>query len=360
MLPAFTVIYLALSFFVVKALELTSVWKPPGWLVLTVVAAGYFGLIGLWWLLKLTVDPFLDGGLSEAARNADTAMQYGGFKQLETSYLIVFGLCLAVSLIMGIWDVWVWTVGGAAILCFLYCLVRKGRDLIPQPALPTPLPPVQPAVPAKPGEEVVPAPSGDTVPHQFTWTYWTEPLVGRAVQVSATVQLSQSEYDERHAEPRVPRVAEWGAYVSQGRGPTLDSLSDELRRYSTQHRLSSLHEVALALSFAQGAISYAPDEESTRQPEYPKYPVETVHDENGDCEDKSILAAAALKQLGYDVLLFNLPHHIALGVAFEDIPGDYEVFNAKRYYCCEATAEGSWIGYRPKWWRAKPDPIPIP
>ena len=349
MLPAFTVIYLIVAFFVTQTLELTRVVQPPGWGWAPLVAAGYVILLVLWQLLKLALDPFLDGGLSETAARVDAAMQYGSLPKLERSYLILFGLCLAACMVLVIWDAWVWLTGGLGILVFLYCRLRKGRDPIPAPVLPTPLPPLEPAAPAE-----------ATVPRHFEWTFWTEPLVGRAEHVGATVQVWQSEYDERHAEPRLAEVKDWGAYVAQGRGPTLRSLCEELRKRSEEKRLSRLHEVALALSFAQGGIRYALDEETEGQPEYPKYPVETIYDGQGDCEDKSIIAAAALRQLGHDVLLFNLPHHIALGVAFEDLPGDYEEFDGRRYYCCEATTEGAWIGYRPRWWQARPEVIPIP
>jgi hypothetical protein len=48
----------------------------------------------------------------------------------------------------------------------------------------------------------------------------------------------------------------------------------------------------------------------------PKFPVETVGDANGDCDDKTLLAAALLAREGYDVaiLLFSDEQHVSLGI----------------------------------------------
>lgn len=48
----------------------------------------------------------------------------------------------------------------------------------------------------------------------------------------------------------------------------------------------------------------------------PKFPVETVGDANGDCDDKTLLAAALLSREGYDVaiLLFSAEQHVSLGI----------------------------------------------
>jgi hypothetical protein len=63
--------------------------------------------------------------------------------------------------------------------------------------------------------------------------------------------------------------------------------------------------------------------------EYPKYPLETLVEKKGDCEDQSILAAALLAAMGYEVALLILPIHVALGVAgFDSRPGSRVVHPA--------------------------------
>jgi len=48
----------------------------------------------------------------------------------------------------------------------------------------------------------------------------------------------------------------------------------------------------------------------------PKFPIETVGDANGDCDDKTLLAAGLLAREGYDVaiLLFTPEQHVSLGI----------------------------------------------
>jgi len=53
-------------------------------------------------------------------------------------------------------------------------------------------------------------------------------------------------------------------------------------------------------------------------PEYPKYPVETLLDQAGDCEDTAFLLASILKAAGKDVVLIRFPDHLAVGVAMTD------------------------------------------
>jgi hypothetical protein len=56
----------------------------------------------------------------------------------------------------------------------------------------------------------------------------------------------------------------------------------------------------------------------------PKFPIETFGDGYGDCDDKTLLAAALLSRAGYDVaiMFFEPEKHVALGIK---APGlDYE------------------------------------
>ncbi len=64
-------------------------------------------------------------------------------------------------------------------------------------------------------------------------------------------------------------------------------------------------------------VPYVSDAAAGYDGEYPKYPVETLVDEAGDCEDSAALLAALLDHLGYDVALLALweANHMAVGVA---------------------------------------------
>ncbi|RLG06010.1 MAG: hypothetical protein DRN59_03700 [Thaumarchaeota archaeon] len=115
------------------------------------------------------------------------------------------------------------------------------------------------------------------------------------------------------------------------------------------------------LAFVQ-SLRYHKDEEITPYKEYWKFPLETLAEGWGDCEDSSILYAALMKAAGYDVVLFDLPEHMAVGVALsKTISGSYVDYNGKRYYYAETTNPGWTIGKAPQEVIGKPvTVIPIP
>ena len=80
--------------------------------------------------------------------------------------------------------------------------------------------------------------------------------------------------------------------------------------------------------------------------EYPKYPIETLVDNQGDCEDKSILCASFLNLLGYNVSLFSLPSHMAVGVNINESVPDSEYY-IDEYYYLEVTEQNKSLGYIP-------------
>lgn len=93
------------------------------------------------------------------------------------------------------------------------------------------------------------------------------------------------------------------------------------------------------------ALHYSSDE-LVGFDDYPKYPMQTINDGTGDCEDMAILAAALLKELNYDVILIklsNIPgsssNHLAIGVLGTYIDkGTYIEKNGKPYFYIETTS----------------------
>ena len=67
------------------------------------------------------------------------------------------------------------------------------------------------------------------------------------------------------------------------------------------------------------------DDFTTGLNEYPKYPIETLFDKAGDCEDTSILLTTLLKANNYDTVLIEMPGHMATGVRC-----NIEEINSKR------------------------------
>lgn len=104
------------------------------------------------------------------------------------------------------------------------------------------------------------------------------------------------------------------------------------------------------VKFVQDVIEYEYDIDSTGQAEYPRYPIETLCERRGDCEDTAILMAAMLKELGYEVCFVDLPQHVAVAVqAVDDYDSTpYYELNGHRYVYIESTGSGWNIGDVPE------------
>ncbi|MCZ9313533.1 MAG: hypothetical protein O0V67_09140 [Methanocorpusculum sp.] len=101
------------------------------------------------------------------------------------------------------------------------------------------------------------------------------------------------------------------------------------------------------IAFVQ-SLSYTSDPETTGMEEYPRYPLETLVDNSGDCEDVAILIASVLHEMGHGAVLLKLPQHMAVGIAGDDMfDGTYYLYNNTRYYYQETTARGWYIGDLP-------------
>ncbi len=105
---------------------------------------------------------------------------------------------------------------------------------------------------------------------------------------------------------------------------------------------SDSQRVEYIASFVQG-LDYRKDSEIDDSYEYPKYPAETVFSRGGDCEDKAILTASLLNNMGYETALLRLPNHMAVGVKLnQDLPGEDYYFDD--YYFLETTTPGHSCG----------------
>jgi hypothetical protein len=108
------------------------------------------------------------------------------------------------------------------------------------------------------------------------------------------------------------------------------------------HQLLSLknlktngEKINFIASFVQG-IEYKKDDPENETYEYPRYPLETLKEKRGDCEDKAILTAALLDSLGYNVSLIRLPQHMAVGVNLNETISGYSYY-IDQYYFLEST-----------------------
>lgn len=95
-------------------------------------------------------------------------------------------------------------------------------------------------------------------------------------------------------------------------------------------------------AFVQQNITYTKDPYNNGF-DYPKFPMETLVEKKGDCEDAAILLASLLKRFGFGVVLITLPGHMAVGITCKNCNTFYN-FEGKKYGYIETTSPNWKIG----------------
>jgi hypothetical protein len=126
-------------------------------------------------------------------------------------------------------------------------------------------------------------------------------------------------------------------------------LSNKLNESATQMGYGSFDKVSFVLAFVQ-SLPYTSDNVTQGYNEYPRFPIETLVDDGGDCEDTSVLFATLTLIMGFGTVYINPPNHYAVGILGNGLRGTYwehpESSN-KTYYYCETTGNNFKIGQLP-------------
>ena len=133
-------------------------------------------------------------------------------------------------------------------------------------------------------------------------------------------------------------LVNWVTYYNQ----TIKTYAE----FMTKDAKSLEEKAQLLLDFVHRTHVY--DNSIEKDRDYVRYPIETMVERNGDCEDAAILAAALMKSIGIEVALLYFPPlegenggHVALGV-YGNFKGDFYHFDGKEYFYAEA-AEADWL-----------------
>lgn len=177
----------------------------------------------------------------------------------------------------------------------------------------------------------------------FNWTSYDKRYT---FEISMNIQDDMYEY--YHSLLRYSYVKDYRNYVSDDNNHKLvKQLADEIKSLCDQCGYGESETIRETANFVQ-SIEYVDDMTSTGYTDFPKYPLETLYDQCGDCEDSSILLGALLKELGYGCIFIELPEHVAIGVkATDDAPGTYYDYNGSHYLYIETTNSGWDIGTLP-------------
>jgi len=118
----------------------------------------------------------------------------------------------------------------------------------------------------------------------------------------------------------------------------INIMASEILKVSRLHGFSNKETIEFASSFVQ-AIPNSPDS-TTGFDEYPRYPVETLVDITGDCEDSAILLGSLLQSMGKELVLVSFPDG-------DDLFGTHWVHNGEKYFYIETTSPNNTIGEIP-------------
>lgn len=188
----------------------------------------------------------------------------------------------------------------------------------------------------------VPAATGETHDRHYVWE---SPGRGR---FQATLRIPRSLYE--YCTDR-PRLEKYGFYAGDAFNDIYVERLAEL--FADQDGLSASERVELAISFVQ-SLAYTSDSVTAGYDEYQRYPVETLVDRGGDCEDTAILLGAILEQMGYGVRGVLLPGHMALAIKGDaSLSGNYYTQDGARYYYVETTSDGWRVGDIPDEYRGE-------
>jgi hypothetical protein len=128
--------------------------------------------------------------------------------------------------------------------------------------------------------------------------------------------------------------------------PIIMEIATKLKSIASSKGFSEVQTINFALRFCQSLL-YSYDNASAGANEYWRFPVETLYDETGDCEDTSFLFASVAEAMGYDAVMVFLPGHAAVAVESSQASGSYYQYEGMKYYYCETTGSGWDLGEMP-------------
>lgn len=137
--------------------------------------------------------------------------------------------------------------------------------------------------------------------------------------------------------------ANHGIMVARPNEPSLKRLSDELLKDAGEDREARIQRL---VDFVSSEIEYSYAEALGGQ-ETLKRPNETLMTRNGDCNNKSILLASLLEQIGEEYILLYCPQHITVAVPQGSFVNENKLdftWNQKPWVIAETTVAGFQVG----------------
>ena len=180
--------------------------------------------------------------------------------------------------------------------------------------------------------------SGEIIEMEYEWYYDRE-------YHSLSLSIPETQYEYYKNLDRI-HTSDYSVYVTHPYDDEyINTIIKKFNHIALEEGLTEEEKINLVISFVQ-SLPYTVDIVTTPYDEYPRYPLETLIDNGGDCEDTSILTASLLKAMMYDIILIAPPEHMAVGVNI-DTYGSYWTYEDEKYFFLETTGEGWEIGVYP-------------
>ena len=176
-------------------------------------------------------------------------------------------------------------------------------------------------------------------PNMVSFTrYWKSEYDGYSYSV--TYQINKNLYDFYRSKDRygqsTPNDCE--SYIKEAQScAAADAVIAEFNGLRTKYGWSEWQEMQEVITFVQ-TMPYMTDSDFIGRSEYLKYPIETLYDGTGDCEDFSFLLACLLKRMRIGVCIIDYPQHVMIGIRVNAKSGTYFTIDDEKYYVVETTS----------------------
>lgn len=179
---------------------------------------------------------------------------------------------------------------------------------------------------------------------EYTWTSY-EGLYYATINYS----MDDGLFQYYRGLPRYYRDEDYLNYIKDPMNDQyLSMVVDNLKEIGERRGYSAGELVRETINFVQ-SMEYIDDDVSTEKKEWPKYPLETLYERSGDCEDFSILLAGVLAKMGYGTVLIKYDNHMAVGLKGNDgLSGAAFTHEGNTYFYIETTGTGWEIGEIPE------------
>lgn len=311
-----------------------------------VVCMGLF--VAFWFLLKLWMK-YLDDGPFRLSPAVQSLQRQTGLAKYDWFMFPVALACTSYLLLSG---AWLLLPLGLVSLAVFWRLTRASDSSswpvkIYARALPSQLPPLRPGVEGE-GKQVL-----------FHWMFpraAAQAGIGKLKMFIRSADHAAARATNASAGPRrnelLSTAESRAALVNQLVHPQHDREVLTIAHYVHGQNLSLYEQLCCLLALVQ-SIPYKGDEETTGYQDYWRFPVETLYDGAGDCDDKAVLLCAIFKMLFlsspdpannldiYFLLSFEEQHaSVAIGGPNAGLPADLFKIGDDYFYFCEATSDG--------------------